>query len=174
MNLLKKNKPKSMTTRSTKKKQKVSETETLIREDSGEGSEYSKEDLIVMDDIIVDEPLKKNIERVVMKKTKIIDDLTEDNEKLDLEEEPGQNLPCRENELNIIYDYIRKGLDTKGSYSSLYISGMPGTGKTACVQSTIQKLKNETHSNNCMNSFLTRIIRIAKIFNDAAHYLTIS
>ena len=151
MNSSVKNKAKPMMTRSTKKKQKVSETETLIREDLAEESDYSEEDLIVMDDIIVDDHLKKNkknYERVTTKKNKVIDDLSvEEDEKLEIEEEPGQNLPCRENELKLIYEYIRKGLETKGAYSSLYISGMPGTGKTACVQSTIQKLKSESQSN---------------------------
>ena len=59
MNSSVKNKAKPMMTRSTKKKQKVSETETLIREDLAEESDYSEEDLIVMDDIIVDDHLKK-------------------------------------------------------------------------------------------------------------------
>ena len=79
-------------TRSTKKKQKVSETETLIREDLAEESDYSEEDLIVMDDIIVDDHLKKNkknYERVTTKKNKVIDDLSvEEDEKLEIEEEP--------------------------------------------------------------------------------------
>jgi Cdc6-like AAA superfamily ATPase len=54
-------------------------------------------------------------------------------------------LPCREKEQEIIYSYIKKGLETKGSYTGLYISGMPGTGKTACVTTMINKLKNESN-----------------------------
>ena len=53
-------------------------------------------------------------------------------------------LPCRETEQNQIYTYILKGLQTTGSYSSLYIPGMPGTGKTASVLRVLQKLKHES------------------------------
>jgi Cdc6-like AAA superfamily ATPase len=53
-------------------------------------------------------------------------------------------LPCREKEQEIIYNYVKKGLNTLGGYTGLYISGMPGTGKTACVNTVLNKLKNET------------------------------
>jgi len=55
-------------------------------------------------------------------------------------------LPCRETEQQFIYNYIKKGLATNGNYSSLYISGMPGTGKTACVHALIKKLKIESQN----------------------------
>jgi origin recognition complex subunit 1 len=54
-------------------------------------------------------------------------------------------LPCREKERKFIVDYIKRGLADKGSSSSLYISGMPGTGKTATTLEVIQKLKKEKH-----------------------------
>ena len=53
-------------------------------------------------------------------------------------------LPCRENEQKQIYEYIKSGLYTKGSYSSLYIAGFPGTGKTVSVQTVIKVLTNES------------------------------
>lgn len=53
-------------------------------------------------------------------------------------------LPCREKEQETIYNYVKKGLDTSGSYTGLYISGMPGTGKTACVTTIINKLRRES------------------------------
>ena len=56
-------------------------------------------------------------------------------------------LPCREKEQEIIYDYIKKGLETNGNYSSLYIAGMPGTGKTACVINVINILEQELKNN---------------------------
>ena len=52
-------------------------------------------------------------------------------------------LPCREKEQKIIYDYIQEGLQTNGNYNSLYIAGMPGTGKTACVKTVINILESE-------------------------------
>ena len=52
-------------------------------------------------------------------------------------------LPCREKEQEAIYNYIKTGLSIKGNYSSLYISGMPGTGKTECVNRVIHILENQ-------------------------------
>ena len=52
-------------------------------------------------------------------------------------------LPCREKEQEIIYNYIKKGLETNGNYNSLYLAGMPGTGKTACVNNVINLLEEE-------------------------------
>lgn len=52
-------------------------------------------------------------------------------------------LPCRDSERKTITDYIKHGLKNKGSSSSLYISGMPGTGKTATTMEVIRNLKNK-------------------------------
>ncbi len=52
-------------------------------------------------------------------------------------------LPCRKEEQDIIYNYIKKGLQTNGNYNSLYIAGMPGTGKTASVKTIINILESE-------------------------------
>ena len=52
-------------------------------------------------------------------------------------------LPCRKTEQDQIYDYIKKGLQTNGNYSSLYIAGMPGTGKTASVKTIVNILESE-------------------------------
>ena len=57
-------------------------------------------------------------------------------------------LPCREKEQKIIYDYIQEGLQTNGNYNSLYIAGMPGTGKTACVKTVINIIESEYKNNN--------------------------
>lgn len=52
-------------------------------------------------------------------------------------------LPCREKERAQIIEYITSGVKNKGSSSSLYISGMPGTGKTATTLEVIKHLKNQ-------------------------------
>ena len=52
-------------------------------------------------------------------------------------------LPCRDSERQSIVDYIKNGLKNKGSSSSLYISGMPGTGKTATTMEVIRDLKRK-------------------------------
>ena len=52
-------------------------------------------------------------------------------------------LPCRKDEQDKIYNYIKQGLQTNGNYNSLYIAGMPGTGKTASVKTIINILESE-------------------------------
>ena len=52
-------------------------------------------------------------------------------------------LPCRKDEQDKIYNYIKQGLQTNGNYNSLYIAGMPGTGKTASVKTIMNILESE-------------------------------
>jgi len=63
-------------------------------------------------------------------------------EKLQLSATPD-HLPCREKETKIITDFITEGLRNGGSSSSLYISGMPGTGKTATTLQVIRNLAEQ-------------------------------
>lgn len=49
--------------------------------------------------------------------------------------------PCREKEQDQITSYLREGIANCGQSSSLYISGMPGTGKTATTLHIISKLR---------------------------------
>jgi len=58
-------------------------------------------------------------------------------------------LPCRKDEQDLIYNYIKQGLQTNGNYHSLYIAGMPGTGKTASVKTILNILESEL--NEAMN-----------------------
>ena len=67
----------------------------------------------------------------------------EEKESSDKEEEAIQFLPCREVEQKRIYNYIKEGLQTNGAYSSLYIAGLPGTGKTASVLTVLKMLEQE-------------------------------
>jgi Cdc6-like AAA superfamily ATPase len=52
-------------------------------------------------------------------------------------------LPCRKEEQDLIYNYIKQGLQTNGNYHSLYLAGMPGTGKTASVKTILNILESE-------------------------------
>ena len=52
-----------------------------------------------------------------------------------------QELPWREREKEYIKGYISNALDSEWSSTSLYISGMPGTGKTATTLEIINTIK---------------------------------
>ena len=66
------------------------------------------------------------------------EDFEEDEETIkSYSEDRLEYLPCRKEEQDKIYNYIKKGLQTNGNYNSLYIAGMPGTGKTASVKTII-------------------------------------
>ena len=52
-------------------------------------------------------------------------------------------LPCRYEEQKEIYTYIKNGLKNFGSYNSLYICGLNGTGKTECVKRVIEIIEQE-------------------------------
>ncbi|XP_029204190.2 cell division control protein 6 homolog isoform X1 [Acropora millepora] len=53
-----------------------------------------------------------------------------------------ENLLCREDEIAEISSFLQSHL-TKGKPGSLYISGAPGTGKTACLTKIMFEMKNE-------------------------------
>jgi len=52
-------------------------------------------------------------------------------------------LPCRDTEHDRVIAHLRTAVKRGGSEQVLYISGMPGTGKTAVVLETIKQLKAE-------------------------------
>jgi origin recognition complex subunit 1 len=62
-------------------------------------------------------------------------------EQLRLEEVPI-NLPCREKEYDQVYNKIKESID-KFSGRRIFISGQPGTGKTATVRQAIKNLKEK-------------------------------
>lgn len=54
-----------------------------------------------------------------------------------------ENLPCREQETASIREFLRTAVGTTGSSGNvLYISGVPGTGKTASVLSVVKQMQN--------------------------------
>jgi Cdc6-like AAA superfamily ATPase len=55
-------------------------------------------------------------------------------------------MPCRDGEKKIIQDFLFHGIRNGGSRASLYISGMPGTGKTASVHEVISHLRELQHN----------------------------
>lgn len=48
-------------------------------------------------------------------------------------------LPCRESEFSTVYSYLESAI-TEGTGSCMYISGTPGTGKTATVREVVAQL----------------------------------
>ncbi|XP_066480711.1 origin recognition complex subunit 1 [Tiliqua scincoides] len=57
-----------------------------------------------------------------------------------------ESLPCREKEFQDIYNFIESKL-IDGTGGCMYISGVPGTGKTATVHEAIRCLHQETENN---------------------------
>ncbi|XP_057333288.1 origin recognition complex subunit 1 [Microplitis mediator] len=55
-----------------------------------------------------------------------------------------KSLPCRDQEFNDIFMFLEKKI-TDGSSGCMYISGVPGTGKTATVNEVIRCLRKLTH-----------------------------
>ena len=52
----------------------------------------------------------------------------------------NHDLPCREQEISTISDFLR-GTLVAGKSGCIYISGVPGTGKTACVNAVLSSMK---------------------------------
>lgn len=49
------------------------------------------------------------------------------------------SLPCRESEFSLVYSHLEAAI-TEGTGSCIYISGTPGTGKTATVREVVSSL----------------------------------
>lgn len=54
-----------------------------------------------------------------------------------------ERLPCRQNEREKIYTEMRNAIVERHMTKPIFISGMPGTGKTATVLATVQELRKE-------------------------------
>jgi len=56
-----------------------------------------------------------------------------------------KKLPCRETERSKLYSLLSKAIES-GTSPVVYLSGMPGTGKTATVRQVASELQSESHS----------------------------
>ena len=65
-------------------------------------------------------------------------------DKLKLNNIPTGPLPCREVEREEIYGFVKRGIEKGGGGSCMYISGVPGTGKTATVLEVMGALKRRS------------------------------
>ncbi len=64
-------------------------------------------------------------------------------------------LPCREEEFSTVYSHLEAAI-TDGSGSCIYISGTPGTGKTATVREVVAQLHASVQAESWMISFSSR------------------
>ncbi|KAI1489027.1 ATPase [Biscogniauxia mediterranea] len=55
------------------------------------------------------------------------------------------SLPCRESEFSVVYSHLEAAI-TDGSGACIYISGTPGTGKTATVREVVSRLDDAVRS----------------------------
>ncbi|KAI0893964.1 P-loop containing nucleoside triphosphate hydrolase protein [Annulohypoxylon nitens] len=55
------------------------------------------------------------------------------------------SLPCRESEFSLVYSHLEAAI-TDGSGACIYISGTPGTGKTATIREVVSKLDEAVRS----------------------------
>ncbi|ODV94443.1 hypothetical protein PACTADRAFT_51279 [Pachysolen tannophilus NRRL Y-2460] len=60
------------------------------------------------------------------------------------------SLPCRENEFKEIYTNLEEAINSEVG-TCIYISGTPGTGKTATVREVVKQLANEYNDNGDEN-----------------------
>lgn len=85
------------------------------------------------------------VQNKILKNQKFDNKYDEACNKLQLNTIPD-HFPCRDKEQMEIMSFLVNGIENEGQSSSLYISGMPGTGKTATVLEIIRKLMEKRKS----------------------------
>jgi len=79
------------------------------------------------------------------------------------------SLPCREKEFNEVYLHLQKAI-SNGSSNCIYISGTPGTGKTATVREVIHRLEHAVEVDE-LDDFIFVEINGMKITNPHQSYV---
>ncbi|KHJ98938.1 ATPase, AAA family [Oesophagostomum dentatum] len=77
--------------------------------------------------------------RMAVKKVETLEDF---RRRLHTAEVP-ERMPCREEEAAEVERFIRNAISAYGTSSAMYISGVPGTGKTATVMSVVKHLSRD-------------------------------
>lgn len=82
------------------------------------------------------------------------------------------SLPCRSKETSLIQESLIKALKSKNGSKPIYIGGLPGTGKTATVKSTISYLMKQSKKSNEIPVFEFVEINCLRLSNpmDACKY----
>lgn len=125
--------------RTKKRDPRTKGNQTIIEVDEEDSNQVSEVEIIMSLQKSI-RPGRRKEESKVLDKTDPMQLYEHACVKLQLSAIPDE-LPCRDKERKIITDYIENGLRNKGSSSSLFISGMPGTGKTATTLAVIDDLK---------------------------------
>ncbi|KAL6727002.1 hypothetical protein Aduo_008918 [Ancylostoma duodenale] len=81
----------------------------------------------------------KSDPRMAVKKVETLEDF---RRRLHTAEVP-ERMPCREEEAAEVERFIRNAVSIRGTSSAMYISGVPGTGKTATVMSVVKQLSRD-------------------------------
>jgi hypothetical protein len=80
-----------------------------------------------------------------------------------------EHLPCRESEFEVLYGYVELALK-ENTGSCIYVSGVPGTGKTATCLEVIRTLnelvKVKVHLNNLILCLLVTLMGPMELANN--------
>jgi len=83
----------------------------------------------------------------------------------------GSSLPCREAEREKISTHLRNGVVQGGSSQVLYISGMPGTGKTALFLEVLEQMRTNRMSFHFVHINGMRLSTPMQVFRDISDQL---
>jgi hypothetical protein len=83
----------------------------------------------------------------------------------------GSLLPCRELERQKISTHLRNGIAQGGSSQVLYISGMPGTGKTAMVLEVLEHMRSSSIKFHLVHINAMRLSTPMQVFREISDQL---